>query len=117
MEGYEENESFYGKSMSQVLSSMSKLLLIGWLRGKPNEKLGHLDVSSVIDFYKPRSCAGHDKLGYKNFVVALKAILFENPSRRMIKRVCEEFFNDDGNFYLAKAPKIPASLNGGILAI
>jgi hypothetical protein len=65
--------------------------------------LGHLDVSSVIDFYKPRSLASYDKLGYKNFILALKDILFRDPSRRMTKRVCEEFFSNDANFDLAYA--------------
>jgi hypothetical protein len=59
-----------------------------------------LNVSSKIDFYVPRSYNPYDKTGYKNFVSTLKAILFGNPSRRMNRRACENFFNDDDNFYL-----------------
>ena len=59
-----------------------------------------LNVSSKIDFYVPRSYSPYDKTGYKNFVSTLKAILFGNPSRRMNRRACENFFNDGDNFYL-----------------
>ena len=59
-----------------------------------------LNVSSSIDFYMPRSYALYDKTGYKNFIAALKAILFGNPSRRMNRRACEDFFNNDENFDL-----------------
>lgn len=62
--------------------------------------LGHLNVSHVIDFYVPRSMARYDKTGYKNFVAALKAILWDNPSKRMNRRACEAFFDDDNNFVL-----------------
>ena len=59
-----------------------------------------LNVSHLIDFYVPRSYAPYDKMGYRNFVSALKTILFGNPSQRMSKEACEEFFNDDSNFNL-----------------
>lgn len=62
--------------------------------------LEHLNVSPSIDFYVPRSYAQYDKTGYKNFVSALKAILFGNSSRRMNRKACEDFFNDDDNFDL-----------------
>ena len=62
--------------------------------------LGRLNVASSIDFYVPRSYSDFDKTGYKNFVFALKAILFRNPSHRMNRRACEAFFNDDENFDL-----------------
>jgi hypothetical protein len=42
----------------------------------------------------------NDKTGYKNFVFALKAILFGDRSRRMNRRACEAFFNEDNNFDL-----------------
>lgn len=61
---------------------------------------GHLNVSPSIDFFEPKSLAPYDKTGYKNFVSALKAILFGNPSRRMNRQACEDFFNDDDNFDL-----------------
>ena len=62
--------------------------------------LGHLNVSHVIDFYVPRSMARYDKTGYKYFVATLKAILWGDPSKRMNRRACEAFFEDDGNFVL-----------------
>jgi hypothetical protein len=57
-------------------------------------------VSPVIDFCVPRSLAPYDKLGNKNFVFALKAILFGNHSRRLSKQAREDFFSDDRNFVL-----------------
>ena len=62
--------------------------------------LEDLNVSPVIDFYVPRSMAHYDKAGYKNFVSALKAILWGDPSKRMNRRACEAFFSDDENFVL-----------------
>jgi len=62
--------------------------------------LGRMNVASSIDFYVPRSLAIYDKTGYKNFVSMLKAILFGDSSRRMNRRACEAFFNDDANFDL-----------------
>jgi hypothetical protein len=59
-----------------------------------------LNVSPVIDFYIPRSHAQYDKSGYKNFIFAFKAILFDDSSKRMNRRACEEFFDDDENFVL-----------------
>jgi hypothetical protein len=58
------------------------------------------NVSSTIDFYIPRSLMWNDKTGYKNFVFALKAILFGDRSHRMNRRACEAFFNEDDNFDL-----------------
>ncbi len=57
-------------------------------------------VSPVIDFCVPRSLAPYDKLGNKNFVLALKAILFGNHSRRLSKQAREDFFSNDRNFVL-----------------
>lgn len=59
------------------------------------------NVSEVMDFYVPRIYKEYDKTGYKNFVFALKCIIFGNPSKRMNKAACEEFFNDDENFDLS----------------
>ena len=59
-----------------------------------------LNVAQSIDFYVPRSYATYDKTGYKNFVSALKAILFDNSSRRMNRWACEKFFYNDDNFDL-----------------
>ena len=69
----------------------------------------------VIDFYIPRDLAEYDKLGYKNFVFALKAILFGDPDRFMSYQACEEFFNDDGNFDLEYAAKEYSSRYDGLL--
>jgi hypothetical protein len=57
-------------------------------------------VSIVIDFCVPKSRAPYDKLGNKNFVFALKAILFGNHSHRLNKQAREDFFSDDANFVL-----------------
>jgi hypothetical protein len=62
--------------------------------------LGHLKVSSVIDFYVPRSCVKNDKTGYKHFVSGLKAIYFGDVSHRMNRKAREDFFNDNDNFDL-----------------
>ena len=60
--------------------------------------LANLNVAKSIDFYIPRSYARRDKIGYKNFVSSLKVILFGNPSKRMNRKACEDFFNDNSNF-------------------
>jgi hypothetical protein len=69
----------------------------------------------VIDFYMPRDLAGYDKLGYKNFVFALKAILFDDNSHYMTKQACEEFFNNDDNFDLAYTARNYPSRDEGLL--
>jgi len=85
---------------------------IDWPTGKfgtmaiiPEAQSAGLGASStsrgkVIDMRVPRNIAKHDKTGYKNFIFALKAILFGDPGYRMTKRRCEEFFEDDRNFAL-----------------
>jgi hypothetical protein len=55
-------------------------------------------IMDVIDMRVPRQIAPHDKLGYKNFLFAMKDILFGDPSHRMNQRRCEDFFNDASNF-------------------
>lgn len=125
---YEAREIYRRARTIRVPQVIGQKMLVEYITHKPTWKfgtmklipddtdLGNLDVSPVIDFYKPRSCAGHDKLGYKNFVVALKAILFGNASRRMNRGACEEFFNNDGNFDLAySARKYPSSRDGLLL--
>jgi hypothetical protein len=69
----------------------------------------------VIDFYIPKSLANYDKLGYENFIFAVKGILLNDHSRYMSKAACEEFFNDDGNFDLAYAAKKYPSPYGSLL--
>jgi hypothetical protein len=61
---------------------------------------GSMWTGTVIDMRVPRNIAKHDKTGYKNFIFALKAILFGDPGYKMTKRRCEEFFEDDRNFVL-----------------
>jgi hypothetical protein len=56
-------------------------------------------ILDVIDMRVPRQIAPHDKLGYSNFIFAMKGILFGNPSHRMNKARCEAFFDDAKNFY------------------
>jgi hypothetical protein len=57
-------------------------------------------VTEVIDMRIPRQYARHDKFGYKNFLSAMKGILFGDPSHRMNEKRCAEFFEDDRNFVL-----------------
>jgi hypothetical protein len=57
-------------------------------------------VSSVIDFYVPRSCKTRDKKGCTNLVHAFKEIYFGNQSHRLSKQAREDFFSDDANFVL-----------------
>jgi len=56
--------------------------------------------SPVIDLSVPRQYDDWDKLGYKNFLLHMKAYLFGDPYFRMTKRRCEEFFEEDSNFSL-----------------
>ena len=52
----------------------------------------------VIDLSVPREYAPYDKFGYRLFLKQLKHYLFGNSSRRMTRKRCEEFFDDDGHF-------------------
>jgi len=85
-------------SHPDLKSSTVKFGTMGLIAEGPG--LGHLNVSPVIDFHVPRSMARYDKTGKKNFVAALKAILWGDPSKRMNRRACEAFFSDDENFVL-----------------
>jgi hypothetical protein len=60
--------------------------------------LGGQIVSQWIDFYVPRERSDYDKIGYKNFVMGLKSILFKNSLRRMTRCDCDSFFYDKFNF-------------------
>ena len=57
-------------------------------------------ILEVIDMRVPREFARYDKTGYHNFLFAMKVILFGDPSYKMTKRRCEEFFGNDENFEL-----------------
>jgi hypothetical protein len=85
--------SYYDRKSKKEKFSMMKLIPNGPV-------LGHLNVSTWIDFYVPRSYSDFNKTGYKNFVVALKEILFRNRSLRMNSEDCELFFNRQRYFDL-----------------
>jgi hypothetical protein len=125
-----EAREIYRRSRSiRVPQQNGQRMLVEYIIHKPNGKFGtmglildgpclqHLYVSPVIDFYVPRAQAGYDKLGYKNFVFALKGILFNDHSRYMSKKACEEFFNDDDNFDLAYAARNFPTPHGSLLTI
>jgi hypothetical protein len=59
------------------------------------------NTSDVIDLSYPRRTCAYDKLGNKNMIACAKAILFGDPSFKMTKSRCEEFFEDDSNFVLS----------------
>ena len=122
-----EAQEVYRRARSiRVPQRNGQRMLVEYVIDKPTGKFGmmrmipddpdleHLNVSPVIDFFTPRAYANYDKTGYKNFVLALKAILFGSQSHRMSKQAREEFFNDDKNFKLANAARTPPSLNDGI---
>lgn len=123
---YEAFELYRKARSIKVPQRNGQRMLVEYVIDKPTGKFGtmnlisdglclaHLNVSPVIDFFTPRAYAGYDKTGYKNFVLALKAILFGSQSHRMSKQAREEFFNDDRNFKLANAARTPPSLNDGI---
>ena len=53
----------------------------------------------VIDMSMPWSMnGGYDKLGGQLMISGLKGIIFGDPSYKMTKKRCEEFFNDHDNF-------------------
>jgi hypothetical protein len=55
-------------------------------------------VKNVIDMRFPRSLKNYDKLGYKNLIIKIKAIVFGDSNVWMTKKKCEAFFNNDDNF-------------------
>ena len=57
-------------------------------------------ILKVIDMTVPRQIMKYDKRGYKNFLSAMKAILFGEPGHKMTKGRCEDFFSNDENFAL-----------------
>ena len=64
---------------------------------QPRSKGGTNDESNLAAICKPCNLKKRDKTGYKNFLFALKSILFGNSGERMTKAKCEAFFNDDRN--------------------
>jgi hypothetical protein len=55
-------------------------------------------LKSVFDMSIPRKWRDYDKTGMRTMLRDLKEILFGDPSRRMNRRRCEEFFDDVGRF-------------------
>lgn len=54
----------------------------------------------VIDLSIPGKIDGYNKLGYKIFLMNLKYYLFGSEKIKLTKERCEEFFNNNDNFYL-----------------
>lgn len=54
----------------------------------------------VIDLSIPEKIEGYNKLGYKIFLTNLKYYLFGSEKIKLTKERCEEFFNNNANFYL-----------------
>jgi hypothetical protein len=109
---FEAREIYRRARSIRIPEKYGRRMLVEYTIHKPDGKFGmislipdapgleHLRVSSVIDFYVPRLCAGHDKTGYKHFVSGLKTILFGHKSHRLSKQAREDFFSDDANFVL-----------------
>jgi hypothetical protein len=109
---FEAREIYRRARSIRTPEKYGRRMLVEYTIHKPDGKFGmmslipdtpgleHLRVSSVIDFYVPRLCFGHDKTGYRNFVSNLKTILFGKKSYRMNKQAREDFFSDDSNFVL-----------------
>lgn len=57
-------------------------------------------ILNVIDLSVPRQISSYDKCGSKEIILRTKAILFKNPSYKMTRARCEEFFNDANRFVL-----------------
>ena len=58
------------------------------------------DKLEVIDMSYPRLFKRCDRVGYKNLLVGIKCIVFGSPKRRMTKKRCEDFFDNDDNFLI-----------------
>jgi hypothetical protein len=65
-------------------------------------------ILKVIDMRIPRQTMKYDKTGYKNFLFAMKKILFGDPLCKMTKRRCEDFFEDGSNFVLDEGTMMEA---------
>lgn len=71
----------------------------------PESKPSHTGSSpsmraDVIDMSFPRKIAKFDKTGCKLLIDSLKQTYFGSKSKRMTKALCEQFFDDGGNFSL-----------------
>lgn len=51
-----------------------------------------------IDMSVPRKIAQYDKLGYKTMIKCIKQHIFLNPGKRLTKKLCEDFFDNEDNF-------------------
>ncbi len=54
----------------------------------------------VFDLSVPRQIAPYDKIGGKLLVELIKRYVFGDSKKRMTKKICEEFFDDDANFWV-----------------
>lgn len=59
----------------------------------PTRRSDHINMSV------PHQVARYDKLGNRLFLRSLKSCLFGDPSARMTRERCEDFFNDDSKFH------------------
>lgn len=59
---------------------------------------GATSGAATLDMSYPRSLKNYDKRGYKILIADMKAIWFGDTSRRMNRRRCELFFNDENRF-------------------
>ena len=111
----EEAREIYRKSQSiRVPQSGGRKNVVEIIIDKPSGKFGTISrinepegphglyISDVIDMSIPRKICQHDKTGYHNFLIAMKAILFGDSRRRMTKKRCEEFFENNDNFLVSK---------------
>jgi hypothetical protein len=55
--------------------------------------------ASYIDMSIPRQQRDYDKLGYRLFLRSLKFAVFGDENRKMTRRRCEEFFDNENNFH------------------
>jgi len=108
--GREAQEIFQKANAIKVPQAGGKRRVVQYIIDKPTGKFGIMksveynkgldtyDISDYIDFSVPRRLFKYDKTGYKNFVPALKKILFGNARCKMKKKKCEDFFDDENNF-------------------
>jgi len=106
----EANEIYQKARAIKVPQSGGEKKVVEYVIHKPTDKFGtirlltyksgmnHLNISHVIDFKFPRTLIKYDKTGYKNFIFALKFILFGDSKYRMTKKRSEKFFDNKHNF-------------------
>ena len=68
-------------------------------------KFAHTIYLEVLDLAVARHLKGYHKKGGKLLIRFLKELYFGSPAARLPRKVCKDFFNDDGNFDLDRDPK------------